>query len=87
MWRATTQPELGSGSIVAILIVCDRGGFFFGSGMTLAVFCGGASWSLADAGRAQTASKSNAGSIQLAPRLNLIDHAPYLDACSASIHG
>jgi hypothetical protein len=25
--------------------------------VTLAVFCGGASWSLADAGRAQTASK------------------------------
>jgi len=71
MQRTTVRLELGSRSIVAILMVCDRGGCF-GSGMTLAVFCGGASWSVADAGRAQTPSRSNTETIQLALRLNLM---------------
>jgi hypothetical protein len=65
------RTTVGSGSFGAILMVCDRGGCF-GSGMTLAGFCGGASWSVADAGRAQTPSKNKAGSIQLAPRPNLM---------------
>src|SRR5215471_4449971 len=84
--RTPVRLELGSRSIVTILVVCDRGGCF-GTGMTLAGFCGGASWSVADAGTTQTPSKSNVGSMQLVPRLNLMIMRSISHAWSASIHG
>jgi hypothetical protein len=77
MQRTTVRLALGSRSIVAILMVCDRGGCF-GSGMTFAGFCGSVSCrSVADAGRDQTPSKNKAGSIQPRPNLMVMRRVPH----------